>query len=168
MRYAHSEAKPDAPAKQDLPSAAPAGTVFTGLSIYKDKPDPVARPDNEYPSWLWDLLEDPAVKPKKALMVGDVDTTGMSKGEARVALKRAAKMARAAARKQAAEEAKEKARWERMTDAQRAAVTARAKAEKDDKPKTATQMFEQERTKRRELRKANRAAIKASNFVRSA
>ena len=80
------------------------------------------------PNWLWDLLDDPAIKPKKALVVGDVDTTGMSKGEARAALKRGAKIARAAVRKQAMMEAKEKARLERMTDTQRAALAAETEA----------------------------------------
>lgn len=116
------------------------------------------------------MLEDPAIKPKKALVVGDVDTTGMSKGEARAALKRGAKIARAAARKQAAEEAKEKVRLERMTDAQRAAVSASAEAKAKAKAEsmTMTDVFEDERTQRRALRKTRREAIKSSNFVRAA
>nr|XP_019008453.1 50S small subunit ribosomal protein L37 [Kwoniella pini CBS 10737]OCF47234.1 50S small subunit ribosomal protein L37 [Kwoniella pini CBS 10737] len=39
-------------------SAAPAGTKLTGLSILKDKPDPIALEDDQYPTWLWNLLED--------------------------------------------------------------------------------------------------------------
>ncbi|WWC59499.1 mitochondrial 54S ribosomal protein mL54 [Kwoniella dejecticola CBS 10117] len=39
-------------------SAAPAGTKLTGLSILKDKPDPVALEDDQYPAWLWTLLDD--------------------------------------------------------------------------------------------------------------
>jgi large subunit ribosomal protein L54 len=31
-----------------------------GVNIFKDKKDPVALADEEYPSWLWDLL-----KPRK-------------------------------------------------------------------------------------------------------
>ena len=46
VRMAQSDAE-KAPAKPDAQSVAPAGTVFTGLSIYKDKPDPVAKPDSE-------------------------------------------------------------------------------------------------------------------------
>ena len=64
----------------DLPSAAPAGTVFTGLSIFKDKPDPVARPDHEYPSWLFELLDDPAFRSRKTVMVGDVAWARLSVG----------------------------------------------------------------------------------------
>ena len=140
------------------------------MSIYKDKPDPVAKPDHEYPDWLWELLDDPAIKPKKALVVGDVDTTGMSKGEARAALKRGAKMARAAALQQAAAEAKEKARLERMTDSQRAAATAEAdaKAREDAKPKSLAEAEEKELAQRRALRKQRRDSIKSSNFVRAA
>lgn len=28
------------------------------LSIFKDKPDPVALPDEEYPDWLWSLTDE--------------------------------------------------------------------------------------------------------------
>lgn len=31
--------------------------MFKGLSILKDKPDPVAKADEEYPSWLWTILD---------------------------------------------------------------------------------------------------------------
>lgn len=169
VRMAHSDAE-KAPAKPDAQSVAPAGTVFTGLSIYKDKPDPVAKPDSEYPSWLWDLLEDPAVVSSKTLIAGDVDTTGMSKGEARAAYKRSAKLARQQLKKQQAAEAKEAARLLNMTPQQKAAAQAKAaaKAAKDALPKTPTQVHEEELKTRRTLRKKNRASIKASNFVRSA
>jgi large subunit ribosomal protein L54 len=30
-----------------------------GLSVLKDKPDPVALPDDQYPAWLWTLLDAP-------------------------------------------------------------------------------------------------------------
>lgn len=116
------------------------------------------------------MLDDPAIKPKKALVVGDVDTTGMSKGEARAALKRGAKIARAAVRKQAMMEAKEKARLERMTDTQRAALAAEteAKAKAKAESMTMTDTFEEERSQRRALRQTRRNAIKSSNFVRAA
>ncbi|WWC86878.1 uncharacterized protein L201_001757 [Kwoniella dendrophila CBS 6074] len=39
-------------------SSVPAGTTLTGLSILKDKSDPVALEDDQYPPWLWTLLED--------------------------------------------------------------------------------------------------------------
>lgn len=37
-----------------------AGTTMEGLSVLKDKPDPVALEDDEYPAWLWTLLDAPA------------------------------------------------------------------------------------------------------------
>ena len=153
----------------DLPSAAPAGTVFTGLSIFKDKPDPVARPDHEYPSWLFELLDDPAFRSRKTVMVGDVDTTGMSKGEARSALKRAAKVARSAVRKQQAAEAKAAAQQQSMSEEQRAASARAAEAEAEAAlPKTPSEFFVHELAQRRAMRKNSRSSIKASNFVRAA
>ncbi|WVQ75998.1 hypothetical protein IAR50_005634 [Cryptococcus sp. DSM 104548] len=41
-------------------SSCPAGTPLSNLSILKDKPDPVALPDDQYPAWLWTLLDEPA------------------------------------------------------------------------------------------------------------
>jgi large subunit ribosomal protein L54 len=32
---------------------------MNGLSILKDQPDPVALPDDQYPDWLWTLLDEP-------------------------------------------------------------------------------------------------------------
>ncbi|KAM0786801.1 hypothetical protein ACM66B_002234 [Microbotryomycetes sp. NB124-2] len=43
-------------------SACPAGTKLTGLNYLKDGADPVAKDDDEYPNWLWTLVE-PAKKP---------------------------------------------------------------------------------------------------------
>lgn len=153
----------------EVPSAAPAGTVFKGLSILKDRADPVARPDSEYPPWLWALLDDPAIKSSKVLSAGDVDTTGMSKGEARAALKRGAKAARAAVKKAAAAEARAAARAERAGVNPAAATHAAADAEleQDKQPRTPAEKFEAERQARRSLRKQNRDAIKAANFVKS-
>ncbi|WFC99268.1 hypothetical protein MYAM1_002012 [Malassezia yamatoensis] len=156
-------------AKSDAPSVAPAGTVFTGLSIFKDRADPVAKPDHEYPNWLWDLLEDPAIKPSKSLIAGDVDTTGMSKGEARAAYKRSAKLARQQLKRQQAAEAKEAARQLNMSPQQKAASQAKLAAQvaKEAQPKSPSEQHEDELKARRTLRKKNRAAIKASNFVKS-
>lgn len=33
------------------------GTVLAGLNIFKDKTDPVALRDDEYPEWLWSCLD---------------------------------------------------------------------------------------------------------------
>ncbi|KAK1035729.1 hypothetical protein LTR33_016434, partial [Friedmanniomyces endolithicus] len=38
------------------PSSVPAGTVLKGLNFMKNKQDPVAMEDHEYPDWLWNVL----------------------------------------------------------------------------------------------------------------
>ncbi len=38
-------------------SSVPAGTVLRGLNYLKDKQDPVAMEDSEYPPWLWTMLD---------------------------------------------------------------------------------------------------------------
>jgi large subunit ribosomal protein L54 len=46
-------------------SSCPPGTVLTGLSVIKDQPDPVALPDDQYPAWLWTVLDDNKAKLEK-------------------------------------------------------------------------------------------------------
>jgi large subunit ribosomal protein L54 len=38
-------------------SSIPAGTALKGINYLKNKTDPVAMEDSEYPSWLWDILK---------------------------------------------------------------------------------------------------------------
>lgn len=38
-------------------SSVPAGTPLRGLNFLKDRQDPVALADDEYPEWLWTILE---------------------------------------------------------------------------------------------------------------
>lgn len=38
-------------------STIPAGTPIKGLAYIKGESEPLAKPDEEYPSWLWTLLE---------------------------------------------------------------------------------------------------------------
>ncbi|GMK57625.1 hypothetical protein CspeluHIS016_0404590 [Cutaneotrichosporon spelunceum] len=40
-------------------SSLQAGTKMDGLSVFKDVPDPVALPEDQYPKWLWTLLDKP-------------------------------------------------------------------------------------------------------------
>lgn len=37
-------------------SSMPAGTPLRGLNFEKNKQDPVAKEDAEYPAWLWTVL----------------------------------------------------------------------------------------------------------------
>ncbi len=38
-------------------SSCPEGTVLNGLNYFKGQEDPVAKADDEYPTWLWRCLE---------------------------------------------------------------------------------------------------------------
>lgn len=48
-------------------SSVPAGTVLKGCNVRKNGEDPVALPDDQYPEWLWDLL-DPEIQDRKLKM----------------------------------------------------------------------------------------------------
>jgi large subunit ribosomal protein L54 len=52
-----SEDAPTANGGKVALSSCPAGTTLTGLNYFKGKTDPVAKPDGEYPDWLWRCLE---------------------------------------------------------------------------------------------------------------
>lgn len=45
-------------------SKIPAGTVLKGCNVRKNGQDPVALKDEEYPQWLWEVL-DPEIQRKK-------------------------------------------------------------------------------------------------------
>lgn len=45
------------PKKPAVVSATPAGKVLKGLNYHKNRDDPVALPDADYPDWLWSILE---------------------------------------------------------------------------------------------------------------
>ncbi|KAJ5042083.1 mitochondrial 54S ribosomal protein mL54 [Drepanopeziza brunnea f. sp. 'multigermtubi'] len=50
--------KPPAKSKVVIPiSSCPAGTTLKGLNFIKDRQDPVALPEEDYPEWLWSVLE---------------------------------------------------------------------------------------------------------------
>ena len=53
--------KPRAPPADGAPtrpaSSCPPGTVLVGLNYLKNKQDPVALEDAEYPEWLWSCLD---------------------------------------------------------------------------------------------------------------
>ncbi|KAK1980327.1 mitochondrial ribosomal protein L37-domain-containing protein [Colletotrichum cereale] len=52
-----SNLKHDAPPPPEPISSCPAGTVLNGLNYFKGRTDPVALRDEEYPEWLWTVLE---------------------------------------------------------------------------------------------------------------
>ncbi|TKA82622.1 hypothetical protein B0A55_01362 [Friedmanniomyces simplex] len=59
--------------KHKLPqSSVPAGTVLKGLNFLKNKQDPIAMEDHEYPDWLWSVL---------AKKEGQGDGMGVNEGD---------------------------------------------------------------------------------------
>lgn len=59
-----------------MQSSVPAGTVLKGLNFYKDKQDPVAMADEEYPAWLWRVLDKTSAE-KGGVVVDEGDLYGM-------------------------------------------------------------------------------------------
>ncbi|RIB02710.1 mitochondrial ribosomal protein L37-domain-containing protein, partial [Gigaspora rosea] len=41
-----------------IESSAPAGTILKGINFLKNGNDPVAKLEEEYPHWLWELLDE--------------------------------------------------------------------------------------------------------------
>ncbi|KAK1600556.1 mitochondrial ribosomal protein L37-domain-containing protein [Colletotrichum navitas] len=52
-----SNLKNDVPPPPKSISSCPPGTVLNGLNYFKARTDPVALRDEEYPEWLWTVLE---------------------------------------------------------------------------------------------------------------
>ncbi|KAK6358475.1 hypothetical protein TWF730_007809 [Orbilia blumenaviensis] len=99
---AHKEKPADATATAEKPkvvSMTPAGTIMKGINYNKKLQDPVALPDEEYPAWLWTVLEDrrPILSSAPQLSSEDAaDLYSKSKGRRKAAQKRiAAKQAAA-------------------------------------------------------------------------
>ncbi|KAL5121298.1 hypothetical protein ACEQ8H_000766 [Pleosporales sp. CAS-2024a] len=66
-------------------SSVVAGTPLKGLNFEKNKADPVALADDEYPAWLWTILQR---QEKTAEGTGGGDLFSKSKKQRRVAAKR--------------------------------------------------------------------------------
>lgn len=68
LRYNSTQAAPQqttpAAAKPKFVSLAPAGTKLKGLNILKGQDPIVALADEEYPAWLWEVLDKEAQKKK--------------------------------------------------------------------------------------------------------
>ncbi|KAI9884355.1 MAG: hypothetical protein M1823_003851 [Watsoniomyces obsoletus] len=65
------------PAKA-IKSLVPAGAPLRGLNFLKDRNDPVALPDAEYPEWLWTCIDSTAGKKSKS---GGGDGGGATAGQ---------------------------------------------------------------------------------------
>ncbi|EYE90025.1 mitochondrial 54S ribosomal protein mL54 [Aspergillus ruber CBS 135680] len=75
----HADVHPQQPVKQTpkVVSSCAAGTKLNGLNYFKNKPDVFAREDEEYPEWLWGLLE--GFESKKKAQDGGVDPSTLNK-----------------------------------------------------------------------------------------
>ena len=52
------------------------------LSILKDKPDPIAMPDEDYPAWLWTLTDESLAEAQSGKKAAELDAEGgMAIGE---------------------------------------------------------------------------------------
>ncbi|KAF3906601.1 hypothetical protein ABW20_dc0108786 [Dactylellina cionopaga] len=81
------------PAKPKPVSSTPAGTLMKGINYIKKLSDPVALPDEEYPAWLWTILEDrrPQLSSTPQMSAEDAaDLYSKSKGRRKAAQKRIA------------------------------------------------------------------------------
>ncbi|OJD29300.1 60s ribosomal protein mitochondrial precursor-like protein [Diplodia corticola] len=71
-------------------SSVPAGTPLRGLNFFKNKTDPVAMEDAEYPPWLWTVLGDEGASKEET---DEGDLFSKSKKQRRLAAKRLRKQA---------------------------------------------------------------------------
>lgn len=161
--------------------------MLTGLSIFKDKPDPVAHPDAWYPPWLWDVntrqgVEDEANTGPGGLGAWHLDTTGMTKGQIRTAEKRLVRERRRQMRLAEKEKARkeailadkiargEKIETEDPEEAKRRAAAEAAQKEQADREYYLTtgvtprlRAIQEDKAK---LSQKHRAAIREANFVK--
>lgn len=68
--FSSQQERSKAPVK--IASSVPAGTVLKGLNFMKNKQDPVAMEDHEYPAWLWDVLAEKKEQGGKDELEGDL------------------------------------------------------------------------------------------------
>lgn len=157
------------------------------MSIFKDKPDPVAKPDSWYPSWVWEIntrrgiQEDTDTGPG-GLGAWSLDTSGMTKGEARTAEKRLVRerrrQMRLAEKERLRKEAlmtEKAARGEKVEEEdpeearRQAALEAEKKAKEDQEYYQRTGVTPRQRALQEQkatLNQKARASIRESNFVK--
>ncbi|EGP92316.1 unnamed protein product [Zymoseptoria tritici ST99CH_3D1] len=70
-----------------IQSSVPAGTVLKGLNFMKNKQDPVAMEDHEYPSWLWEVLAEQKDSSSSKGADAEGDLFSKSKKQRRIAAK---------------------------------------------------------------------------------
>ncbi|KAK1999161.1 hypothetical protein LX36DRAFT_655771 [Colletotrichum falcatum] len=153
-----SNLKNDAPPPPEPISSCPAGTVLNGLNYFKARTDPVALRDEEYPEWLWTVLES---KKESVENTDDLAAEMFSKSK---------KQRKAAAKRQKAIEAKLVAEGDIEALAPKVPLPQQSINLPGEKGGDVEHNLHAA-TKRDELRKAMRkerkAKIKESNYLKS-
>ncbi|KAL8387697.1 hypothetical protein RB595_009731 [Gaeumannomyces hyphopodioides] len=140
-------------------SSCPKGTVLTGLNFYKNKADPVAMADKDYPDWLWTCLE---VK-QKAAGDGD-DAAGADE------FSKSKKQRRAAAKRQRLLEAKILASGDLSALAPKIPLQQQSinlPGGEDGTTESAVRAAEKREELRQAMRRERKAKIKESNYLKS-
>ncbi|EME50146.1 hypothetical protein DOTSEDRAFT_121327 [Dothistroma septosporum NZE10] len=70
-----------------IQSSVPAGTILKGLNFMKNKQDPVALEDSEYPPWLWTVLNKSGAAESGQGQDAEGDLFSKSKKQRRIAAK---------------------------------------------------------------------------------
>lgn len=73
------------PAVVDLTAVAKAGYTIAGLNVFAGKSDPVIKEPSEYPSWIWEVLEEPRLK--EIALIQDPTDDAIIKKQAKYARK---------------------------------------------------------------------------------
>ncbi|OLN88773.1 54S ribosomal protein L37, mitochondrial [Colletotrichum chlorophyti] len=152
-----SSVKVDAPPATPI-SSCPAGTVLNGLNYVKGKTDPVALPDEEYPSWLWTCLES---KKEAVESADDLAAEMFSKSK---------KQRKAAAKRQKAIEAKLLASGDLEALAPKVPLPQQSinlPGEKGGDVEHNLHAAEKRDELRKAMRKERKAKIKESNYLKS-
>ncbi|EJT73390.1 hypothetical protein GGTG_10231 [Gaeumannomyces tritici R3-111a-1] len=147
-------------AAADAPlSSCPKGTIMTGLNFYKNKTDPVAMADKDYPEWLWTCLE---VKQKAA---GDGDEAAGADE-----FSKSKKQRRAAAKRQRLLEAKMLASGDLSALAPKIPLQQQSinlPGGEDGSVEGAVLAAEKREELRQAMRRERKAKIKESNYLKS-
>ncbi|KAI1422674.1 mitochondrial ribosomal protein L37-domain-containing protein [Xylaria sp. FL1777] len=139
-------------------SSCPQGTILTGLNYFKNKTDPVALADSEYPEWLWKCID---VQKKAEEGKGDEDGDEFSKSK---------KQRRLAAKQQRILEAKIIAEGNLEALAPKIPLqqqTIDLPANEAGTTEGAVAAAEAREELRRAMRRERKAKIKESNYLKS-
>jgi len=137
-------------------SVAPAGTPLKGLNYLKDRADPIALPEEEYPEWLWRVLD------KNTSEGGQIDGAGDEFSKSKKLRQRAAKRARKL-------EAKLTAAGDMTIFEPKIPVTAQSVDLPANEDGTVEGALEAGRVRgelRQQMRRQRRSGIKEGNFLK--